>query len=295
MRVSEPMLKQLALVSNAKNKKALFDAGEPLMTGQNINRPSDDPLAAQRVVELDQVLAKFNAYEKARVRVDFDLQTADSTLQTTQGILGDLRELAIQMANDNYNPENRSAAAQEVATLRKQLLALANTQQADGRYLFAGVSEGAAAYDQITGDFVGSEKNREVEILPGLFVDATLTGAQTFGGTPGPTIFQEIDGLVTALQNNDIPGVVQAIGELDSAIGKIGVAQARVGGQLANLDQAALTGEDLKFNLTIQRAEKQDPDIATQATLYASAETALTGSIELTKRLISSTLLQWLR
>jgi flagellin-like hook-associated protein FlgL len=127
-------------------------------------------------------------------------------------------------------------------------------------------------------------------------VDATLTGAQTFGdGVAGPTVFQQIDSLVTALENNDQAGILTAIGDLDDAIGAIGVAQARVGGQLANLDQAVVSSETLKFQLVVQRGEKQDPDIATQATYYATAEQALVGSIELSKKLLSNSLLQWLR
>lgn len=294
MRVSDPMFKQLTIAQNAKNKQALFDAGEPLMTGMKVNRPSDDPIAAARILELDRNLAKFDAYDNARVRVDLDLMTIDGTLQTAQEVLAELKQLAIQMGNETYSADDRAAAAESAAALKDQLLKLANTQQPDGRYLFGGVGEGAPAYDDVTGAYVGSTKNREMEILPGLFVDGTLSGTQTFGDTTGPTVFQQIDGMISALQANDQTGVIQSIGDLDAAIARVGVAQSRVGGALQNLDQATSTSEDLRYNLMIRRSTDQDPDIATQASLYATAEQGLTASIQLSKQLLSGTLLQWL-
>ncbi|GMV41760.1 MAG: flagellin [Myxococcales bacterium] len=295
MRVSDPMFKQLTIQQNAKNAQALFEAGEPLMTGRRVNRPSDDPIAAARIAELDRALAKFGAYEKARTMVELDLTTMEGTLQTAQSVLGQLKELAVQMVNDTYNADDRAAAATAAAGLRDQLIKLANTQQADGRYLFAGVAEGAPAYDVVTGAYQGSAINRELEILPGLFVEGTLNGAQTFGGGPGPTVFEEIDALIAGLQANDQVAIQQSIGNLDTATATVGIAQSRIGGALQNLDLAAVTTDDLKFNLLLRRSSEQDPDIATQASMYSSAEQALTASIELSKKLLTSSLLQWLR
>lgn len=295
MRVSDPMFKQLTITQNAKNKQALFDAGEPLMTGQKVNRPSDDPIAAARIVEIDRNLAKFGAYEKARQRVDLDLMTMDGALQTSYEVLSQLRELAVQMGNETYSADDRAAAAESTAALKDQLLKLANAQQADGRFLFAGVGEGMPAYDDATGAYQGSLKNREMEILPGLLVDGTLNGTQTFGDGTGPTVFQQIDTMIAALQANDQTGVIQSIDDLNAAMAKVGVAQARIGGALQNLDLAASTADDLKYHLQIRRSADQDPDIATQASLYAVAEQSLTGSIELSKRLLSGSLIQWLR
>ena len=294
MRISDAQMKSLVLQATSKGKKALFEAGEPLMTGQKVNRPSDDPLAAQAIAKLDENLAKFEAYDSARIRVDMDLSTADSTLITAQDVLAQIKELTIQMANETYSAADRTAAAEAVSGLKDQLLALANTQQADGRYLFAGVAEGQPAYDA-NGVYQGSEKNREVEILPGLFVNATLIGSQTFGGAGSPTVFEQVQNIVDALQANDPAAVQAGLADIDTAIGTIGVAQATIGGQLNNLTQAEDTSFSLKYNLIVQKAQKQDPDFTTQVTEYQTAEQALTTSIELSKKMLSSSLMNWLR
>jgi flagellar hook-associated protein 3 FlgL len=48
-----------------------------------------------------------------------------------------VRELVVAGNNDTYNPENRKIIASEIRQLREDILGLANSEDANGEYLFA--------------------------------------------------------------------------------------------------------------------------------------------------------------
>lgn len=109
-------------------------AQQQLSTGKRIQRPSDDPTAMARALELRAALG--TAEQAARNAEDGAMwvNLADAKLQSTIEQLQRAQELAIRGATFT-NADERTAIAAEVAQLRETVVGLANTHH-QGRGLF---------------------------------------------------------------------------------------------------------------------------------------------------------------
>jgi len=127
-----------ALVTAIRNLRGnIFERNEQIASGKRVNRPSDDPAAAERINQFRNVL---RTTERRLATVNEGagrLNLSDSVLETAGNTFQRAKELAIQMRNDTNTAVERRNAAQEVQQLLLGLAGIANTQL-NGRFLFAG-------------------------------------------------------------------------------------------------------------------------------------------------------------
>lgn len=145
---------------------------EQLATGQRFTRPGQDPSGAARMLGVEAALAANAQYVR-------NIGQAAGRLNIEEGVLADLgdalqrlRELAVQAANGPMSAQGRAAIATEVRERRAQLLALANTRDGNGEYLFAGHSTGVLPFAEQGGAVLyrGDQGRREVQIGADRFV-----------------------------------------------------------------------------------------------------------------------------
>lgn len=116
--------------------------------GLRINKPSDDPLGAGRVLQSRATLSNMSLYQDNISTATGWLSTADSILSSEGSvvtILTRLSELAEQGASGTYTAENREQISYELRQLYEQLMTLANTSHA-GQYIFSGQKTDTQAY-----------------------------------------------------------------------------------------------------------------------------------------------------
>lgn len=111
---------------------------EQISTGKRVNRPSDDPAAAKRLVDLDEALGLTR-----RLMVNADvavnrLSLAESALDGATNLLQRVRELAVQAGNPALSDGDRRAIGVEIDTRLDELIGLANTEDGSGEHLFSG-------------------------------------------------------------------------------------------------------------------------------------------------------------
>ncbi|HBP90551.1 MAG TPA: flagellar hook-associated protein FlgL [Nitrospirales bacterium] len=115
----------------------IFDRNEQIASGKRVNRPSDDPAAAERINQFRNVL---RTTERRIASVNEGvgrLNLSDSVLETAGNTFQRAKELAIQMGNDTNTAVERRNTALEVQQLILGLAGIANTQL-NGRFVFAG-------------------------------------------------------------------------------------------------------------------------------------------------------------
>ncbi|MDL2209386.1 flagellar hook-associated protein FlgL [Desulfovibrio sp. OttesenSCG-928-O18] len=127
----------------------LYDSTLQNSTGLKINKPSDDPLGAGRVIQSRTALNNIDLYQENIGTAQGWLNTCDTLLTGTTGsvtsILTRLTELAEQGATGTYTAENRKEISMELRELYDQLMTLANTEYA-GQYIFSGQKTDTQAY-----------------------------------------------------------------------------------------------------------------------------------------------------
>ena len=292
MRISDKMITSFVATKNAAGKASLFEAIGKATSGQAIDEPSDDPAGAIRVTEYDRLITRLDRYQGNLDNVDHGLRLADESLVKMVDILGEAKSIAIQMSNDTMSQTDWDSAAEAVNGFSKQLLAIANTRLQDGRFLFGGVDEDTPPYDA-TGNYQGSLQNRDVEIASGVFIRGTTSGDEGFGDAG--QVFNVINQFVTDLQAGNAAGIDQAVGDLNDALDFGLVNLARIGARGQYLDEVAFTNDELQLHFSVEKARFEEVDLVTEYTRVSAAETALNSIVELSSRLLQTSLLSFLR
>ena len=293
MRISDKMITSFVANKNAAGKASLFEAIGKATSGQAIEEPSDDPAGAIRITEYDRLITRLDRYQGNLDNVDHGLRLADQSLVKMVDILSEAKSIAIQMSNDTMGQTDYDAAAQAVLGFNDQLLAIANTRLQDGRYLFGGVDEDTPPYDA-TGNYQGSLQNRDVEIASGVFIRGTTSGDEGFGDAGGQ-VFNVVNQFIADLQAGNAVGIDQAVGDLNDALDFGLVNLARIGARGQYLDEVAFTNDELQLHFSVEKARFEEVDLVSEYTKVSAAETALNSIVELSSRLLQTSLLSFLR
>ncbi len=145
MRVTDRQQVDGLLAALRDLRSNIFDRTEQISSGKRVNRPSDDPAAAERINQFKNVLRttehRLGTVNEAIGRLNF----SDSVLDRAGNSVQRASELAIRMRNDTNTEVERRNAAQEVQQLLAGLAGIANTE-INGRFLFAGSQTKTAPY-----------------------------------------------------------------------------------------------------------------------------------------------------
>ena len=127
------------------NQGKLNKLQEKTSTGQNVNRPSDDPLALANLLNVNQGINQNEQYIK-NIDVGLsELQSTDSAVSQVVDIINRASELATQGANVTTGADGMTSISKEVDLLTNQLVQLGNSSL-NGVYLFGGVKTSVAPF-----------------------------------------------------------------------------------------------------------------------------------------------------
>ena len=186
MRVSTTQIYTQGLKAFGDQQAKLVKLQEQISTGTRINKPSDDPAASSRILELEQTLKLNEQYQVNINLAEQRLNLEETTLTSVGNILQRIRELAIQANNASQDAVSREAISFEIEELNQELLSLANTIDANGDYLFAGFQSSAIPFtENTTGainhfDFNGDQGERLINISQSRQISTDVSGRDLF-------------------------------------------------------------------------------------------------------------------
>jgi flagellar hook-associated protein 3 FlgL len=282
MRVSDSMV-----FANMKRNVALrqteyAQAQERAVTGHKVLAPSDDPFAYAQARGETANHARAEGYQRTIGIAKPSLESADSALFEVDRVMGRIRDIAVEGANDVMTISDRQTLSQELTSLRDQLVTLGNSQAGD-RFVFGGYKDSTPPYDAV-GAYTGDTAVQQVEVARGVTVPLGMTGEQVFG-TAGNDIFTTITNLQTALGSNVGANVTAVISEVDTRLELMRTAHSQVGVQMNAADVAesvAIRNQDLAL---AAHSNLIDNDAADAYTDLIRAQTALTAAIQIAGQL----------
>ncbi|MFL1452916.1 flagellar hook-associated protein FlgL [Marinobacter sp. GN3S48] len=174
----------------------LNKTSEQVSTGKRVNRPSDDPVAAARILKLNQELARVETYQRNATLADNRLKQEESALESSIDVIQRVRELTVQAGNGSLSQNDRQSIASELKERLGQLATITNTKDASGEYIFSGFQGDQEAFTKnVSGDWVyrGDEGQRVLEIDDGVTVPISDHGKGIFVDVAAaePTFFAE--------------------------------------------------------------------------------------------------------
>jgi len=279
MRISTAFT-QLTSVNSLLDQQAKMNKTQmQLSTGKKNLTPADDPLAAARVVDLNQTIKQTEQYQSNINSARQRLGLADGVLQSAVDLMHKVKDLGVQGLNGSNSPSDRIAIATEMRALNEQLAGLANTQNANGEYIFSGFNSNQPSFTETAPgsglySYGGSASGPRVLQISAdrQMADGDL-GTSVFG-TPGvDSTLEAIDKFATAMKNNT-PSAA-SLDDLKTALDKIITTQSSVGVRLNTLDRQEENHLDYAAEMTKVLSDTEDLDYASAISKFNLQNTSL--------------------
>lgn len=279
MRISTAFTQQTSLSSLLDQQAKMNKTQMQLSTGKKNLTPADDPMAAAKVVDLNQTIKQTEQYQSNINSARQRLGLADGVLQSAVDLMHKVKDLGVQGLNGSNSPSDRIAIATEMRALNEQLAGLANTQNANGEYIFSGFNSNQPSFTETAPgsglySYGGSASGPRVLQISAdrQMADGDL-GTSVFG-TPGvDSTLEAIDKFATAMKNNT-PSAA-SLDDLKTALDKIITTQSSVGVRLNTLDRQEENHLDYAAEMTKVLSDTEDLDYASAISKFNLQNTSL--------------------
>ena len=160
---------------------------EEISSGQSLTDPTTNPAGAGLVLNLSDEINHLTFDNNNANAATQSIQSGISVLQQVTTVLNQVRQTAAQAANGTTTAADRTSFVNVVQDALQELVQLANTQGADGSYLFSGSKAATTPFSQLSNGQViydGDGGRNQVEIAPNLDVPVSLSGQSIFMDIP---------------------------------------------------------------------------------------------------------------
>jgi len=137
-RLSTSLAQQLGINTILVQQSQLNETQLQISLGKRILAPSDDPAGSVQLLDLSQSLSRLDQFQDNLAYARNRLSLSDTTMQSVTDNLQRVRELAVQGFNSTNSATDKKSVALEMFQRLDQLVALANTKDASGDFLYAG-------------------------------------------------------------------------------------------------------------------------------------------------------------
>lgn len=199
MRIASSQWFRQSMSSMLEQQSSAAKIQQQLASGKRMLKPSDDPVAATRALDVTRAVEKLGQYERNSVQTENRLRLQESAVGGSIDVLQRVRELAVQANNGTQNDDTRGAIAAEVEQLRDSLLQQVNMRDGTGKYLFGGYSEDKPPYMSFAGQAFPVLENAAGQRVPGMLdgsgqlVPVTLSGGVVVAdGSLNPADFSPV-------------------------------------------------------------------------------------------------------
>jgi flagellar hook-associated protein 3 FlgL len=251
-----------------ERQSALSRAQMQISTGKRILTPKDDPPGAAYMLDLRTTITQVEQYQDNAIRAESRLELQEATLKGVDDLMPRIMELAIQGQSDTYTPAARQAIAQELRQLNDELMALANTRDSDGEYIFAGYDADAAPFSNpADGVFAysGDMGVRTLQISATRQLQDRENGFDVFmnieiaaGGRRN--VFETVHGIIAGMEA-DAPNSA-FMDDLQLAQEHMISVRARGGARLNTIDEQQIINDEFIFTMEKALSKTEDLDMA---------------------------------
>jgi len=278
--------------------------GEQLSSGRRVTNPSDDPIAASRAVVLSQTQQKGSQYALARTFAEQGLSLEENALKGVTSSIQSAQTLIINGSTGTLSDDDRGSIATQLEGIRAQLLNQANSQDANGRYIFAGYKTDSAPFVDGAGTGVtytgGTEAitqkvdtSRTMTVAhtgDNVFMSITSNATKEPDGSASETnLFKMLDSAIAALKvpQNDADDATKKTFQdamdktnrgLGNALNNVLTVRAEIGTQLSEIDTLNAQGDDRDVIYNSQMSDLVNVDYTEAASSYTMQQTALQAS-----------------
>ena len=277
MKISTSQLFDNSVNQMNRQQSKIAEMQAKLASGKQIVKPSDDSEKSAVIQRLQTAIDRESVYERSLDTAENRLASEESALMSSERILQRIRQLAVQGNTDTLSVDDKEILANEITSLREELLSLANTQDANGNYVFAGSNVQTKAFDvNADGDIIyqGDKTQTSVDISDQRRLVLNRAGDEVFasvdrvvdGDTQDISFFKVIDDFAQALATDDENALNLGLEEISSITEGMGASIADLGSRISTVNNQREILEDTNLRYQDLLSNAQDLDYATAVT-----------------------------
>ena len=290
MRVTSNTYTDMVIGGSQSAQQRLATLQQQISTGNELQNPSDDPVAYAQATQTEDSLAQLNSYSQSVTQATTLTAQNNQAMTSLHQIVAQAGELVTSVTS-NMSTSDLQDVGTEMTSLINQLTSLVN-RSSNGNYLFGGSSNVAPlnastdAYNTgANGDTTTIDVQQGNPVQVGIVagrsgsppVDGFLYDSST-GVDVVAALTQARDDLnsgnVTSLQSTDLPALDKALDHVSTYVGSTAAAMSAVSTASTSIQQQLVTQQDhmsslTQTNLPNASVQLQQLEMQYQATLEA--------------------------
>lgn len=187
MRIATSQIYSQAVAGMQMQQVNLQKTEQQLSAGLRILKPSDDPTASVKILNLNNNIDVIKQYDRNIAVATSALSHQESVLQTINDSLQRIRELTVQANNSSNDLSARQSIAQEINLRLQEVTQLSNSKDTNGEYLFAGAQVDTPPFiksgNQVL--YQGDQNTRKVQVGESARVQVRDSGDSIFMNIKG--------------------------------------------------------------------------------------------------------------
>jgi flagellar hook-associated protein 3 FlgL len=184
MRISTAQYFETSAAKYTDNYSSVVKAQEQASSGVRVQTAADDPVAAARLLLLQQQKDMLGQFNGNITSLKNSLTNEESVLDAISDAMQRATQLALR-AGGSVSDADRRSIASEVGAIENQVLGLLNSKDSSGNYLFSGSKTQTPPYSRNndgTYSYQGDETPLSLQVSNTLWVSAGDTGKSILEG-----------------------------------------------------------------------------------------------------------------
>ena len=166
---------------------ALARTQSQVASGKRVQSPSDDPIAATQIMTMQGQISQVAQYKTNADAATTRLNTTEQAFSSMTNLLQHVRDLVVQANTGTVDATSRAAISTDLKSSLQQLQAIGNQKDANGDYLFAGLSSLTQPFAQQANgsvSYLGDQGTRALQLSASQTVQDGFSGNHVFMNIP---------------------------------------------------------------------------------------------------------------
>jgi flagellar hook-associated protein 3 FlgL len=168
---------------------SLLHVQQQVAANRRILRPSDDPVAAARALEVMQASDLVAQLKQNQESATSAVGLEETQLTSVGEVLGRVRELAVQGGSATLSKNDRKTIATELRSRFDELIGIANATDGTGQHIFSGYMGSTTPFGGTVEDILsfgseilyqGDDGQRKLQVSPTRFLEVSDSGNDVF-------------------------------------------------------------------------------------------------------------------
>ncbi len=220
-----------------------------MATGKSILLPSDDPIAATRITQLNRQQSALDQYQTNIDSASAGMSQQESILDGVNNDLLAIRDDLLEAANGTNTADSLASLGQDIQSMTEAMVSALNYQDEDGHYVFGGTvndqppivavdEDGDGVTDSYT--YQGNDDHRQTTVSNGVEVDTNVAVSDFFGDSLD--VLNTLTSLSKELQDPSVdPADPQVQSDIQNAIDTVDVASDALNASIATIGETQNT------------------------------------------------------